>query len=147
MKPAHRSDPLTVAIIAEREASERILELADQVHVWAVDTTDNRRAAEKVWRRREAQGELSMTVFLFDEGSPDRIVANALEAIDLHHDERSQVPPWSRALVFGAAPTPLLLSAFRRIGFDVFSKQDGGFRASRSKAAKTLKTPANPALQ
>jgi len=136
MKPARRSDPLTVAIIAEREASERILELTDQVHVWAVDTADNRRAAESVWRRREGvQGELSMTVFLFDEGSPDRIVANALDAIDLHHDERSQVPPWSRALVFSAAPTPLLLSEFRRIGFDVFSEQEGGFSASRSKSA------------
>lgn len=133
MEPARRSDPLTVAIIADREASERIPELANQVHVWAVDTADNRRAAERVWRRREGAGR--MTVFLFNEGSPDRIVANTLEAIDLHHGERSQVPPWSRARVFGASPTHLLLSEFRRIGFDVFSEQEA--LASTRAAPKT----------
>jgi hypothetical protein len=132
MGPIPTPDPLTVAIIVERDAAARILELADSVHVWAVDTAANRRAAEEVWARRMGkEPELSMTVFQFDEGAPDRVVAAALDAIDLHHDERSQVVAWSRALVFGAAPSVALLDALRGFGFDEIVVTETGFRASR----------------
>jgi hypothetical protein len=132
MEPTSHPDPLTVAIIVERDAAERILEFADRVHVWAVDTPVNRQAAELVWRRREGtRNALSMTVFIFDELSSDRIVARQLATIELHHDKRSQVPAWSRALVFGAAPSPLLTEEFLQFGFQVLPGNESGFTAIR----------------
>jgi hypothetical protein len=62
-------------------------------------------------------------------------VASELDAIDIHHDDRSQVPPWSRALVFGATPTANLVGEFRRIGFDSVTETETGFTAVRSDRA------------
>ena len=125
-------DPKTVAVIVECDGAERIAALADRVHVWAIDTPENRRKAEAVWRRRVGnQHELSMTLFPFDPVAPDQIVLDVLESIDLHHGEFSQSPAWSRAKVYGALPTPSLTTELHRFGFFHIDEIDGGFVAWR----------------
>ena len=122
----------TVAIIVERDAGSRIAELAGHVYVWAIDTEENRRAADRVWSQAPGEAyELGVTVFSSGDLPPDDVVARELATIDRHHGEGSQSPRWSRALVYGAALSPLAREAFRRIGFDQFEETDDGFVAKR----------------
>lgn len=88
--------------------------------MWALDTRENRRAAETVWaRRRGSSHVLSMTVFMFDAtATAESIVVAQLESIESHHDEVSQVTPWRHAVVFGASASPSVRTAFSRLGFD-----------------------------
>lgn len=127
-------DRLTVAIIVDRDAAARILGLADRAHVWAADTAANRRAAEQVWQRRKGmRGELYITLFQFDDVSAEQMVANELASVELHVGSNGQVPPWSRACVFGAAATPFLTDEFRRLGFEVVAEEPAtGFTAVRA---------------
>ncbi len=136
MESKHRFVAGTVAIIVEQDAAERMLELADSVHVWAIDTEANRRAAETIWRRRAGLAqELSMTVFRFASGSPDEMVARELEAIDLHHGDHAQPEGWCCAEIFGARPTAPLLEELARYGFVDVEPNDSGFTIRRSSAA------------
>jgi hypothetical protein len=126
------ADPLTVAVLVERDASARIAALADRCHVWAIDTPENRRAAEPIWRRRRAVSQrLSLTLLQFDPVAPEEVVARAMEGIELHRGEASQSPPWRRAEVFGAAATPALLAVFRQYGFNQLDTLPGGFSVER----------------
>jgi hypothetical protein len=121
-----------VAVLVERDATARIVELEERCHVWAIDTPDNRRTAEPIWRQRKGgPWRPYLTLFQFDPGVPEEVVARALEGIDLHCGERSQPSPWRRAEVFGAAPTPALLAEFRWFGFTVLGELPGGFVIER----------------
>lgn len=127
-------DITTVAIIVDHHAGALIAELADRVHIWAIETPDNRGGIEAIWARRtKTPDELGVTVFHFDPSPPDQVVSHYLSTIDMHHDSYSQSPEWCRAEVYGARLTPEFLADFQSHGFDEFEDTPTGFVATRSR--------------
>jgi hypothetical protein len=107
----------TVAVLLDPDSRAPILALADRVNVWVIESVPNRATAQEVWQRRITQElGLSMTVFLADASEPERVVAEKLETIDLHHDERSQVLAWNHLEVHGARPEAALRDALATFG-------------------------------
>jgi hypothetical protein len=72
-----------------------------------------------------------MTLFQFDPGPPEEVVAGALPGIELHCGGVSQRSPWRRAEVFGAAPAPALLAVFKEYGFIQLGILPDGFSVER----------------
>ena len=128
-----QKDTQTVAVIVERDGAAKIARFADRMHVWAIETPDNRAAVETVWSRRaDLFSPLSMTIFHGMATTPEETVAGILPTIacitantvraplgltrkylgprKLHHSSRhfrslasSRRWRWRRDLLFGVA--------------------------------------------
>jgi hypothetical protein len=126
--------PYAVAVVVDPAFGGRLSDLASRMHVWCIDTPDNRAAAEIVWHQNEqAQSiERGVTIFSADlTDPPDEIVASELDTIDLHHGEYSHIPPYSVLHVYGASPTSVLGEALAGLGFINIVPTAEGFAARR----------------
>ena len=84
-----------VFVVLDRVYNGRIAELARVGPVWIVDTPPNRPAAESFWAANPDRSSLNgITTFKFEaDSSPQEILINELDAIDLHHGMYSASPP------------------------------------------------------
>ena len=126
--------PYAVAVVVNPAFGGRLSDLASCMHVWCIDTSDNRAAAEILWHQNEqAQTiERGVTIFSADPTDPpDEIVASELGTIDLHHGDYSHVPPYSVLHVYGAKPTSVLREALAGLGFVDVVLTAEGFDARR----------------
>ncbi|MFN0053938.1 MAG: hypothetical protein ACKV0T_17300 [Planctomycetales bacterium] len=124
-----------VAVVLDPVFGDRLLALAVRVHVWIIDTPVNMASARLL--PRDADGGYSLeygaTTFSANETiPPDKIVAGIIGTIELHHGEYSHTPPMSVLEVFGADPTPRLMTALADYGFSKTAPIDGGFKAWRA---------------
>jgi len=107
--------------------------LAEQFHVWVVDTAVNRRAAESVWAVGPRDRTHGVTTFKRYEGeSIESSVVDLLPVIDEHHGLREG---WATDIVLEVLGVPLssgIRSALEALGpFEILERPDG-FIAERS---------------
>jgi len=76
-----------------------------------------------------------LTTFQFrPEATPDQVVADELESIELHHGSDSPTNPWSSLEVIGAQLTQELQAELRNFGFASFNLTADGFTCARTAA-------------
>ncbi len=99
--------------------------------VWIVDSPVNRKIVEGLWAQLPTQSHLDgVTLFKAAESdSPEEMLIENLDAIDLHHGFYSADPPCTILEVVGARLTAGVESALRELGFDSFPAFAHGFRA------------------
>lgn len=125
--------PYRVFVVVDREYGQRLTDLTQEGPVWVVDTPVNRAVAQEIWGAEPNRGHLQgITTFKFrEDGSPEDILVNELDTIDLHHGKYSANPPYTVLDVIGAAITPRLRTELGQFGFDEFQQTPYGFRAVR----------------
>jgi len=129
------TQPYAVAVVVDTGFGDKLSNLASRIHVWCVDTPENRAAAEIIWQQNAHPYsiERGVTIFSTDlNASPDQIVASELGTIDLHHGEYSHDPPFSVLNIYGAMPTPVLREALAGFGFIKIIPTDEGFTARKT---------------
>ena len=123
-----------VAVVVDPAFGDRLSALAARLHVWIIDTPENKAATEALWREggHAPSIEHGATTFSARQTDPpDEVVASILGDIDLHHGEYSHVPPWSGLEVFGTNPTPCLVAALAARGFSKVVLTPDGFESWR----------------
>jgi hypothetical protein len=122
-----------VFVVVDREYGERLSELGRTGPVWIVDTPSNRAAAQKLWAAHPEGSHLDgITTFkTSDNSSPEEILINELNTIDLHHGPYSADPPYTVLEVIGAAISERVKTELSHFGFDEFQATLQGFRAAR----------------
>jgi len=124
-----------VAIVMRLDFSTELPSLAEQFHVWVVDTPVNRRAAEALWALNSGDRLRGVTLFKRHEGeSSESSAMDLLPVIDEHHGRRED---WATDVVVEVLGVPLttrLRSALEALGrFDILERPDG-FVATRMAA-------------
>jgi hypothetical protein len=100
--------------------------------VWLVDTPENRRTTEAVWKRLPVHSlDHGVTLFRVDLAlAPDQWAAEILDTIILHHGEYSHTPPVSVIDIYGCPATDLLRAALAEFSFTDLATLPGSLRAS-----------------
>jgi len=122
-----------VAIVVDPNFGERLIQLAAELHVWAVDSPANRTAAERIRATPGAANSLERGITMFGAAlgaAPERVVADILATVDLHHGVYSHTPAWSIVHVYGAPISPSLRLALRELGFSEAREFPEGFTAA-----------------
>jgi hypothetical protein len=130
------SSPHRVAIVVDRQFGDRLLPIAERLHVWICHSSVNRAAAEAVWKTHAGHlHDLNFGVTIFNcsqnESAEDMVLRN-LGTIDEHHGEHSHDPPWSIIEVVGCQVTELIRNAFATFGAELFNVTTDRFEARRS---------------
>jgi hypothetical protein len=127
------SKPYSVFVVLDGNYGERFLSLIDVGAVWMIDTPLNRIAAQNFWAAHPTRGHLDgITTFKFQaDSSPEDLLMNELETIDLHHGVYSASPAYTVLEAIGANLSDKLRSKFSEFGFNQFEVTAQGFRASR----------------
>ena len=123
-----------VAVVVDPAFGDKLSALAARLHVWIIDTPENKAAAEALFREggRASSIEYGTTTFSARQTDPpDEVVASMLGTIDRHHGEYSHVPPLSGLEVFGTDPTPRLVAALAERGFTRVVPTPDGFESWR----------------
>jgi hypothetical protein len=127
-----------VFVVLDREYCDSLLELAQAGPVWIVDTPSNRATAHKVWAVDPSRSHLyGITMFKTgDDSSPEDILINELDTIDVHHGTYSADPPYRVIEVIGAVLSERLRTELSQFGFDDFQATTEGFRAANLRNIK-----------
>ena len=127
------ADVYRIFVVLDPEYGDRLFELAQAGPVWIVDTPSNCATAQKVWAVQPGRGHLEgVTTFKTgDDSSPEDILINALDTIDLHHGPYSADPPYTVLEVIGAVLSDRLKTELLQLEFDDFQTTTEGFRAAR----------------
>lgn len=120
----------TIALVLEPEYGAALERLVARMPVWALDSPENRAAAEHIWELNPKARRL-LTVFRVTEypvntGEFISIVAN----IDLHHGGQSSKTPFRDLEVIGVSVYPDLNGALLEFGFTEITPTAAGFRAT-----------------
>jgi len=121
-----------IGLVLNPAYGARLASLADRMHVWAMESPDNRAAAEVVWPKYRP-GTIGRGVTLFaraDEmGEPQW--SGLLGMIDLHHGPHAEDPPYEAVEVLGYPLTDDLRRWLKASGFGASFPTTVGFRAER----------------
>jgi len=125
--------PYKVYVVVDRAFGERLANLGPGVPVWIVNTPPNKKVACRLWEERPWDGHLTgITTFRdMDFSSPEELLLQELDAIELHHGSYSANPPYTVLEVLGAVLSPRIESELSSYGFSEFQPSPAGFRAMR----------------
>jgi hypothetical protein len=114
---------MRVALVLAPDFRDRLQKLAFRMPVWIVETPENRRAAQEVWRMADEWPQINVTVF---HGMPSKREEwlEQLRLIDLHGR-------MSAIEVIGGEMTLPARAALTELGFTKFEETADGFRARR----------------
>jgi hypothetical protein len=124
----------SVTIVVDRAFGAKLDELSEQMHVWIVDTPENRSAATRVWARSNGQSALENGVTTFEADlntTPEQNAAAILPVVEEHHGVERHDPPCTRIEVFGARLESGVRSTFETWGYTDVSARPGGFVARK----------------
>jgi len=127
-------EPHRVFLVLDRNYGPALIALSEKGPVWIVDTPENRKVAQQIWKANSEASHLEgVTTFKFVESSSsDDMLTNEFETIDLHHGSYSADPPYTVLEVIGARLTEKVKAELARFGFNQFIETADGFRALRS---------------
>jgi hypothetical protein len=122
-----------IFVVLDRDYGEGLSTLVQTGPVWIVDTPLNRAAAQACWSANPNHNHLNgVTTFRFGtESSPEDILINELDTIDLHHGTYSANPPYTVIEAIGTSISEKLKSKLSEFGFNQFEATPQGFRALR----------------
>ncbi|MCP3931189.1 MAG: hypothetical protein GY705_19060 [Bacteroidetes bacterium] len=131
-----------VALVVDPNFGEKLLPIANTMHVWAVGSAINMDAIQ-IWYERDLEQDLSFyrgaSSFDYDEGAkPEKIASDIIETIDDHHgpnwtEENGEIPEWSCIFVYGCSLKDPILSTLMEYGIDDFEETAFGFIGKVSK--------------
>ena len=122
----------TVGLILDAAYGARLASLADRMHVWAMESPDNRAAAEVVWPKYgPGTVDRGVTLFTRTDEMNEPQWSGLLGMIDLHHGPLSEDPPYEAVEVFGNPLTNDLRRWLKASGFGASFATAEGFRAER----------------
>jgi hypothetical protein len=129
-----QKSPYTVLVVLDRKFGERLTTLPPGVPAWVIDSPVNTPIVHRIRTERPAQDHLTgITCFSgFEGGSPEDLLLNELDMIDLHHGSYSADPPYTKIEIFGVSLTNTIKDALVEYGFDNFQSGIDGFSATRS---------------
>jgi hypothetical protein len=127
------AEPYMVYVVVDPIFGERLTSLPFGAPVWIVDTPTNRPVVERLWRERPEAGHLSgITIFNDRKGaSPEEVLIDELDMIDLHHGSYSHKAPYTKIHVFGTTLSEKIEVELAEYGFNHFSSTPDGFVAGR----------------
>jgi hypothetical protein len=127
------ADPYKVCVIVDRNFGERLVELRQGVPVWIVDTPVNKSVSQRLWKERPNESHLTgITTFNdIESSSPEELLIEELDSIDLHHGTYSAKPPYAVLEVLGTRLTDSAKHALAAYGFEEFHENPSGFTAIR----------------
>src|SRR5580704_8896406 len=105
----------TVCLVVDANYGERVRSLPADVPAWIADTPINHPVIQNIWAARPAgvAGVAGITSFKVEASkTPEDWLLGIMDALELHHGEHSQTPPYSVLRVIGTALTPHLKSEF-----------------------------------
>ena len=122
-----------MAVVVDRTFGHHLAPLANTVHVWACDSTANRTAAQGIWATLgEYSPERGVTIFkVAPSDTPEEMLLDVLDTLDLHHNEYSHDPPWSCLIVHGTMLSDGIRAALTAFGVTTFDGTESGFKACR----------------
>jgi hypothetical protein len=123
-----------VSVVVDPQFGFRLAEQVRLGAVWIIDTPANRAAFEQYWAEHAGGSHLEgVTSFTgLSDASPETLLLNEIDVIDLHHGPLSAQVPYSVLEVLGTALTRRIEEALKGYGFVTFEPIVDGFRASRS---------------
>lgn len=132
--------PYRVAIVVDRNFGNQVKALSRRLNVWICKTPANQLAVETIWRAQpEYNLESGVTVFnCTEQETPEEMVANILDNVDLHHGQFSHDPAWSIIEVIGCLATEKIKQAFANYQAEVFPTGPDQFEARRLSGSTTL---------
>jgi hypothetical protein len=120
-----------VRVILAPDFGERLRSLPLDGPVWVADTPVNGPIIRQTWRDKFP----GITSFHVDEKTgPDEWLVSILDAIELHHGECSQSPPYAKLCVSGTALSAKLQAKLEGYGFNAFEVTPDGFIANKVEA-------------
>lgn len=129
-----KTDKHIVELVVDPNWGDRVLDMADESHVWIIETPVNSKAAQKYWGKNPSYSVLKgITVFMFDLGaSPEQICVDVFDTINEHHvydyyEDLGPIPPWNEIRVVGAKLTDKLKKELMEFGFSQFEETPLGF--------------------
>ncbi|HZK82662.1 MAG TPA: hypothetical protein VFC46_16375 [Humisphaera sp.] len=129
--------PYSVHIVVDPSFGDRLMELPNGEPVWVVDSPANAPVVHRIWTERPQPNHL-IGLTKFDPAgaeTPELVLLNELDMIDLHHGEHSATPPYSVAKVYGTNWTPAVAEAFAAIGFRKLRSVPDGFVAEKERTS------------
>jgi hypothetical protein len=112
--------------------------LPDGEAAWVADTLTNRSVIRSIWAARSAEtGSRPPDITSFQVASdktPEDWLLGILDAVELHHGEYSQTPPYSVLQVVGTSLSPRLRAELDECGFIRYEDSPDGFVAYKSAA-------------
>jgi len=124
-----------IALVVDESFGSKVIELAQTVYVWLVESTENNRWARLVWQAPEDDADpLSRGVSTFkrqDGEELDALVIRLLGMIDEHHGEFAHDPEWSEIDVVGVCHSSAIVDAAAGYGVDRCEVIPGGVRLHR----------------
>jgi hypothetical protein len=125
--------PTRVAIVVDPDFGRALADLARRVHVWIVDTPENRRVVEQLWAQASEDPNEGITTFKVDFAvARDAWVVDILPVVDEHHGLRVEWAPSATLEVRGARLTPGIRAALDELGSFSLEESEGGFVANRA---------------
>jgi len=114
-----------IAVVLDPHFGNRLIELAQRLHVWVCDSLDNQPAVQAVWAIPGLyETDRGATTFSRCE-DPETVFLSNLDTIDEHH------PCWRVIEVYGLAVTLQVQEALRAYGVTDFNDFTDGFIATR----------------
>lgn len=127
------AEPYRVFVVVDSDYGQHLTELSEMGPVWIADTPANRSVAQEIWAHPNRSHLEGVTTFKVAEGtSPEDMLINELDTIDLHHGTYSANPPYKVLDVIGTPITARLKVELGEYGFDNFQETARGFRAVRT---------------
>lgn len=125
-----------IAAVFDTSFGHRLPALADDHHVWIVDSEANRPWIRKSWGAgRSDPSESGVTSFIaLPEEVPEAQLVRILDTMADHHGPGMQNPPWLELHVYGVRPGPKVRDALAEFGFVRVHATDDGFAAYREES-------------
>jgi hypothetical protein len=120
-----------VYLIVDADYGDRLRGLPANVPAWIADTPTNHPIIQNFWSARPAPaGGAGLTSFkVAPDKTPEDWLLGIMDALELHHGEYSQTPPYSELRVIGTSLTPRLRAEFDENGFARYEDSPDGFIA------------------
>jgi hypothetical protein len=127
--------PYKVYVVVDREFGEKLSELEKGVPVWIVDTPTNNAVVQRFWNERRDEDHLTGITTFNDLASlsPEDMLLDHLDTIELHHGPHSADPPYTAIEVLGTELSTKAKHQLSLYGFDEFQTTSTGFKANRPK--------------
>ncbi len=122
-----------VAIVFDPDFGDALRTLAQQMHVWVVDTPANKIIAREIWARHPAYS-LEAGVTTFDRtGYSDAygLLDSILGSVDDHHGVFDHDPTWGVLHIYGLPPDVRVRESLASYGATVTEVLADQFTASR----------------
>lgn len=131
------TQPYRVVLVVDRNAGDRIPELARAFHVWVVESPINTPAIQRFWLPQRTAPEADplgpgITSFKASEAeSTEEICARIAADVDEHHGEYAHDPRWSEIAVYGTSLSKRLQETLAQLGATEFEMTQEGFVCRR----------------